>query len=73
MIFFFFCTHFLAYSLTRQEHEGGLYVCMNTFLGFSRKYALLHYNKTGNALYLHIATTAHKARRVWLVAILSVL
>lgn len=37
-----------------QETETGLYVCMSTFLGLGKKYVEWFYNKTGNAVFLHI-------------------
>ncbi|XP_014677519.1 PREDICTED: ubiquitin carboxyl-terminal hydrolase 5-like [Priapulus caudatus] len=46
-----------VFSFDTPESDGGLYVCMNTFLGFSRKYVELHYRKTGNAVYLHLRKT----------------
>lgn len=37
-----------------QESEGGLYVCMNTFLGFGREHVERHYRKTGQCVYMHL-------------------
>lgn len=37
-----------------QESEGGLYVCMNTFLGFGREHVERHYRKTGQSVYMHL-------------------
>lgn len=37
-----------------QESEGGLYVCMNTFLGFGREHVERHYRKTGQSIYMHL-------------------
>ncbi|KFU84197.1 Ubiquitin carboxyl-terminal hydrolase 13, partial [Chaetura pelagica] len=37
-----------------QDSEGGLYVCMNTFLGFGREHIERHYRKTGQCVYLHL-------------------
>ncbi|TNN69091.1 Ubiquitin carboxyl-terminal hydrolase 13 [Liparis tanakae] len=36
------------------ESEGGLYVCMNTFLGFGREHVERHYRKTGQSVYMHL-------------------
>lgn len=38
--------------LCLQESEGGLYVCMNTFLGFGREHVERHYRKTGQSVYM---------------------
>nr|XP_037284301.1 LOW QUALITY PROTEIN: ubiquitin carboxyl-terminal hydrolase 5-like [Rhipicephalus microplus] len=46
-----------VFSFDTPESEGGLYVCLNTFLGFSKKYVERRYAKTGNAVYLHLKTT----------------
>lgn len=46
----YMCT---LYSIL-QETETGLYVCMSTFLGLGKKYVEWFYNKTGNAVFLHI-------------------
>eukprot|EP00026_Physarum_polycephalum_P002958 Phypoly_transcript_02967.p1 GENE.Phypoly_transcript_02967~~Phypoly_transcript_02967.p1 ORF type:complete len:805 (+),score=171.44 Phypoly_transcript_02967:45-2459(+) len=43
-----------VYSFQTPESEGGLYVCMNDFLGFSLKYVDLHYQKTKRGIYLQI-------------------
>lgn len=40
-----------------QESEGGLYICMNTFLGFGKQYVERHFNKTGQRVYLHLRRT----------------
>lgn len=45
-----------VFSFDTPESEGGLYVCLSTFLGFSRKYVERRYTKTGNAVYLHLKT-----------------
>ncbi|KQK81623.1 ubiquitin carboxyl-terminal hydrolase 13 [Amazona aestiva] len=37
-----------------RDSEGGLYVCMNTFLGFGREHIERHYRKTGQCVYLHL-------------------
>nr|XP_042913406.1 ubiquitin carboxyl-terminal hydrolase 5-like [Parasteatoda tepidariorum] len=36
------------------ESENGLYVCMNTLLGFCKKHVEFYYSLTGNALFLHL-------------------
>lgn len=43
-----------AFSFDNPETETGLYVCMSTFLGLGKKYVEWFYNKTGNAVFLHI-------------------
>lgn len=43
--------------LVLQESEGGLYICMNTFLGFGKQYVERHFNKTGQRVYLHLRRT----------------
>ena len=40
-----------------QESPGGLYVGLSSFLGFSREFVELHYQKTREPLYLHITRT----------------
>uniref|UniRef100_A0A8C9VY85 Ubiquitin carboxyl-terminal hydrolase n=1 Tax=Scleropages formosus TaxID=113540 RepID=A0A8C9VY85_SCLFO len=49
-----------AFSFASPESEGGLYVCMNTFLGFGSQYVDRHYRKTGQKAYLHIKRTRRK-------------
>lgn len=44
--------------LPLQEGEGGLYVSLNSLLGFSKQFVELNYRKTGDRLYLHIKKTA---------------
>uniref|UniRef100_A0A8C4QUX2 ubiquitinyl hydrolase 1 n=1 Tax=Eptatretus burgeri TaxID=7764 RepID=A0A8C4QUX2_EPTBU len=39
------------------ESKGGVYVCMNTFLGFGPEYVEKHYRKTGQSVYLHVQRT----------------
>ncbi|KAG5856255.1 hypothetical protein ANANG_G00006100 [Anguilla anguilla] len=46
-----------AFSFSSPESEGGLYVCMNTFLGFGSQYVDRHYSRTGQRAYLHITRT----------------
>ncbi|XP_069474777.1 ubiquitin carboxyl-terminal hydrolase 13 isoform X2 [Ambystoma mexicanum] len=43
-----------AYSYDSPESEGGLYVCMSTFLGFGREHVERHYRKTGQCVYMHL-------------------
>ncbi|XP_065700555.1 ubiquitin carboxyl-terminal hydrolase 13 isoform X1 [Patagioenas fasciata] len=43
-----------AFSYDSPDSEGGLYVCMNTFLGFGREHVERHYRKTGHCVYLHL-------------------
>ncbi|RXM28244.1 Ubiquitin carboxyl-terminal hydrolase 13 [Acipenser ruthenus] len=46
-----------AFSYDSPESEGGLYVCMNTFLGFGREHVERHYRKTGQCVYMHLKRT----------------
>ncbi|EHH20438.1 ubiquitin carboxyl-terminal hydrolase 5 [Macaca thibetana thibetana] len=46
-----------AFSFDTPESEGGLYICMNTFLGFGKQYVERHFNKTGQRVYLHLRRT----------------
>ncbi|KAM8953716.1 ubiquitin carboxyl-terminal hydrolase 13 isoform 2-T2 [Pelodytes ibericus] len=43
-----------AFSYESPESEGGLYVCMSTFLGFGREHVERHYRKTGQCVYMHL-------------------
>ncbi|XP_019388312.1 PREDICTED: ubiquitin carboxyl-terminal hydrolase 13 [Crocodylus porosus] len=43
-----------AFSYDSPDSEGGLYVCMNTFLGFGREHVERHYRKTGQCAYMHL-------------------
>jgi ubiquitin carboxyl-terminal hydrolase 5/13 len=43
-----------SFSFDTPESDGGLFVCLSTFLGFSREFVELHYRKTGHTLYLNI-------------------
>lgn len=45
-----------------QESEGGLYVCMNTFLGFGREHVERHYRKTGQCVYMHLKRHVKEVR-----------
>lgn len=40
-----------------QESEGGLYVCMNSFLGFGSQYVDRHHARAGQRAYFHITRT----------------
>ncbi|XP_018615074.1 ubiquitin carboxyl-terminal hydrolase 13 isoform X1 [Scleropages formosus] len=46
-----------VFSFDSPESEGGLYVCMNTFLGFGREHVERHYRKTGQSVYMHLKRT----------------
>ncbi|MGH0121219.1 UNVERIFIED_CONTAM: hypothetical protein FKN15_071559 [Acipenser sinensis] len=50
-----------AFSYDSPESEGGLYVCMNTFLGFGREHVERHYRKTGQCVYMHLKRTIKEA------------
>uniref|UniRef100_A0A8C5WKN2 Ubiquitin carboxyl-terminal hydrolase n=1 Tax=Leptobrachium leishanense TaxID=445787 RepID=A0A8C5WKN2_9ANUR len=43
-----------VFSYESPESEGGLYVCMSTFLGFGREHVERHYRKTGQCVYMHL-------------------
>ncbi|XP_075236962.1 ubiquitin specific protease 5 [Lycorma delicatula] len=43
-----------VYSFDSPETETGLYICLNTFFGLGRDHVERHFQKTGNAVYLHI-------------------
>lgn len=43
--------------LSPQESEGGLYLCMNSFLGFGSQYVDRHSARSGQRAYLHITRT----------------
>ncbi|KAM3613905.1 uncharacterized protein V6R79_006797 [Siganus canaliculatus] len=46
-----------ALSFSSPESEGGLYVCMNSFLGFGSQYVERHHARSGQRAYLHITRT----------------
>uniref|UniRef100_A0A8C6KDI3 Ubiquitin carboxyl-terminal hydrolase n=1 Tax=Nothobranchius furzeri TaxID=105023 RepID=A0A8C6KDI3_NOTFU len=46
-----------ALSFASPESDGGLYVCMNSFLGFGSQYVDRHHARTGHRAYLHITRT----------------
>ena len=58
------CKQFISYlclspSLSLsfpKESEGGLFVCLNTFMGFSRQFVEIYHSKTGHRLFLNIQT-----------------
>uniref|UniRef100_H2MBP9 Ubiquitin carboxyl-terminal hydrolase n=1 Tax=Oryzias latipes TaxID=8090 RepID=H2MBP9_ORYLA len=52
-----------ALSFASPESEGGLYVCMNSFLGFGSQYVERHHARTGQRAYLHITRT-RKAKKI---------
>lgn len=52
-----------------QESEGGLYVCMNTFLGFGREHVERHYRKTGQCVYMHLKRHVKEVRFIFLLAL----
>lgn len=43
-----------AFSFDNPETETGLYVCLNTFLGFGKKHVEPYFRKTGNGVFLHL-------------------
>ncbi|KAI5635784.1 zn-finger in ubiquitin-hydrolases domain-containing protein [Phthorimaea operculella] len=45
-----------VYSFDNPESETGLYVSLTSFLGFGRNYVEQYFQKTGNAVFLHIRT-----------------
>uniref|UniRef100_A0A8C7ND00 ubiquitinyl hydrolase 1 n=1 Tax=Oncorhynchus mykiss TaxID=8022 RepID=A0A8C7ND00_ONCMY len=49
-----------ALSFSSPESEGGLYVCMNSFLGFGSQYVDRHHTRSGQRAYLHISRTRKK-------------
>ncbi|XP_028984778.1 ubiquitin carboxyl-terminal hydrolase 5 isoform X4 [Betta splendens] len=50
-----------ALSFSTPESEGGLYLCMNSFLGFGSQYVDRHHARSGQRAYLHI-TRIRKAK-----------
>uniref|UniRef100_A0A3P8SVG7 Ubiquitin carboxyl-terminal hydrolase n=1 Tax=Amphiprion percula TaxID=161767 RepID=A0A3P8SVG7_AMPPE len=46
-----------ALSFSSPESEGGLFVCMNSFLGFGSQYVDRHHARSGQRAYLHITRT----------------
>ncbi|XP_028984775.1 ubiquitin carboxyl-terminal hydrolase 5 isoform X1 [Betta splendens] len=51
-----------ALSFSTPESEGGLYLCMNSFLGFGSQYVDRHHARSGQRAYLHI-TRIRKAKK----------
>uniref|UniRef100_A0A8C0H4G0 Ubiquitin carboxyl-terminal hydrolase n=1 Tax=Chelonoidis abingdonii TaxID=106734 RepID=A0A8C0H4G0_CHEAB len=51
-----------AFSFDTPESDGGLYICMNTFLGFGKQYVEKYYGKTGHRVYLHLKRTRKLVR-----------
>ena len=49
-----FTGHFLMTITSFQKSEHGLYVCLNSFFGFGKKYVECYSNKTGRKLFLHM-------------------
>lgn len=49
----------INHQSTLQESPNGIYVCLKTFLGFSRKFVELQHAKTGNAIYLNLKRIAN--------------
>ncbi|XP_055977815.1 ubiquitin carboxyl-terminal hydrolase 13 isoform X3 [Sorex fumeus] len=43
-----------AFSYDSPNSEGGLYVCMNTFLAFGREHVERHFRKTGQSVYMYL-------------------
>ncbi|XP_039297114.1 ubiquitin carboxyl-terminal hydrolase 5 [Nilaparvata lugens] len=43
-----------VYSFDSPESDTGLYVCLNSFLGFGRDHVERYHKKTGNSVFLHI-------------------
>uniref|UniRef100_A0A2K5F844 ubiquitinyl hydrolase 1 n=1 Tax=Aotus nancymaae TaxID=37293 RepID=A0A2K5F844_AOTNA len=46
----------------RMNSEGGLYVCMNTFLAFGREHVERHFRKTGQSVYMHLKRHVREVR-----------
>uniref|UniRef100_A0A8C1Z5A7 Ubiquitin carboxyl-terminal hydrolase n=1 Tax=Cyprinus carpio TaxID=7962 RepID=A0A8C1Z5A7_CYPCA len=53
-----------AFSYDSPESEGGLYVCLNSFLGFGREHVERHYRKTGQSVYMHLKRHVKEVRSV---------
>lgn len=47
-------------SFLFQETETGLYVCLNTFLGYGEDFVGGYHKKTGNSVFLHIRRLRHE-------------
>nr|CAG4646818.1 EOG090X0181 [Megafenestra aurita] len=48
-----------AFSFDSPESETGLYVCLNTFMGFGKNHVECYVNKTGNKVFLHLRKIRH--------------
>uniref|UniRef100_A0A4W5JZX5 Ubiquitin carboxyl-terminal hydrolase n=1 Tax=Hucho hucho TaxID=62062 RepID=A0A4W5JZX5_9TELE len=53
-----------ALSFSSPESEGGLYVCMNSFLGFGSQYVDRHHTRSGQRAYLHISRSRKAPVRI---------
>jgi len=53
-----------TYSFDNPESKDGLYICLNTFLGFGRKHVERHHKKTGNSVFLGIKRIKRKLAEV---------
>ncbi|CAG2114220.1 unnamed protein product, partial [Medioppia subpectinata] len=49
-----------VFSFDSPLSPDGLYVCLNTFLGFGRDFVELHHKKTGNAVFLNLKRIARE-------------
>lgn len=52
IIFLIFNIFFIVFLF--QEDDGGLYVCLATFLGFCEEHVSLHILKTPHRVFLHL-------------------
>nr|CAG4650743.1 EOG090X0181 [Simocephalus serrulatus] len=48
-----------AFSFDSPESETGLYVCLNTFVGYGKDHVERYVNKTGNKVFLHMRKIKH--------------
>jgi len=53
-----------TYSFDNPESKDGLYICLNTFLGFGKKHVERHFRKTGNAVFLRYRRVKRKSTEV---------
>ena len=44
----------LLLNIHSQESDGGLYLCLSTFLGFCQEHVHLHVAKTANRVFIHL-------------------
>lgn len=73
ILFCFTWSYFSSYSLVielcvlifllSKESKEGLFICMNTFLGFGAEFVPLHYQRTGYRIFLNVKKIK---RQVWL-------